>query len=86
MTKRAPLPRRGPCRNLDGPELRRRRVLNGLTQAQLAAAVGTSRGQVSHWENGDWGCQPAQLPALAAAVGCEPADLLPRAAGSEHAA
>ena len=33
-------------------ELRRHRLALGLTQAQLAAAIGTSQNQVSRWECG----------------------------------
>lgn len=80
MQKRAPLPTRERNRYLDGAELRRLRALAGLSQKQLADLIGTSKGQVSHWENGDWGCEAAQLPALAAAVNAKPEELLPQAA------
>lgn len=80
MQKRAPLPKREKNRYLDGAELRRRRVLAGLSQKQVADRIGTSKAQVSHWEKGDWGCQATQLPGLAAAVNAKPEELLPLAA------
>lgn len=65
------------ARNLDGAELRRRRVAAGLTQQQLASRTGRTRGEISHWENGHWGCRPPQLTALAAALGVDPEQLMP---------
>jgi len=59
----------------DPAEFRRRRLAAGLTQQQVADSVGTSRRQVTAYEQGRATPEPARLAALAAAVRCTPAVL-----------
>lgn len=59
-------------RRLDGPihgrilELREKK---GLTQEELAEAIGVDKTAVSHWENGIARPDMSRLPAVAAALG-----------------
>jgi transcriptional regulator with XRE-family HTH domain len=48
----------------------------GLTQAELAAAVGTSQGNLSDWESGRREPNLSSLRALAAALKVKPARLI----------
>lgn len=73
MTTSAPQRQR---RGLNPEALRDKRTALGMTQAELAEKAGTTQPHVSHWENGDWGCDALALVGLAAALECEPADLL----------
>ena len=54
----------------------RRRAL-GMTQQQLADAVGAEQGQVSQWETGYRGIRVSTLLGLADALGCD-VRLVPR--------
>ena len=63
-----------------GAEVRRRRRERGLNQRQLAATVGRDRSTISRWEAGERLPPLPALVALAAALGCAPAALLPDAA------
>jgi transcriptional regulator with XRE-family HTH domain len=69
--KRSPRPR-----YLDGKALRQKRIAAGLEQAELAEIVGTERPAVTHWERGDYGCRLGMLHKLAAALHCQPAELM----------
>lgn len=46
-----------------------------LTQAQLGDRIGTDKGTVSHWENGDYAPGGKSLPKLAYALGVSIDDL-----------
>ncbi len=48
----------------------------GLTPEETAAKAGTSRRSYDHWEAGDWGCDLGTVVSLAAALDCQPADLM----------
>lgn len=63
-------------RYLDGKALRRKRLAAGLDQARLAELAGANRANVSHYENGDFGCNIGMLHKFAEALGCDPADLM----------
>ena len=54
-------------------EVRRR---SGLTQRQLAKAVGVQLTTVQNWERGRTGLPAKRLAALANALHCQPIDLL----------
>lgn len=58
--------------------LREWRTHRGLTQERLAERLGTSKGHISDLEVGRRRYNQDQLEALAAALDCEPADLLIR--------
>lgn len=74
-----------------GNRIRAQRKAAGLTQAELAEAVGLSQGQVSNLENGDRTISLEWLRRIARALGCAVADLLDdadnpdRLAGDERA-
>ena len=57
--------------------LRHRRILLGLRQIDIAAAVGISPVQLSNLELGRTEAGPELRAALAAALGCRPEDLFP---------
>jgi transcriptional regulator with XRE-family HTH domain len=60
-----------------GDRLAEARRAAGLTQAQLAEAVGVSDGlRVSQWERGSEQPRPRFVPALAAVLGVGPLELL----------
>lgn len=59
-----------------GANLRRRRRRQGLSQADLAAAIGRDRSTVSRWESGERLPTLASLTALGRALRCEPGALL----------
>ena len=63
-----------------GEIVRERRVQAGLTQENLAARLGLSRTSVVNIERGRQGIPLASLPKFAAALGCEPAWLVPLSA------
>jgi transcriptional regulator with XRE-family HTH domain len=64
------------------PRLRQLRQKRGLTQAQLATAVGVSRSAVAQWESGRAGQASLHLRRLADALGVQVDDLMP---GEQHA-
>ena len=57
------------------PGLRARRKAAGLTQEDLAAAMGCTRQAVVAWERGDVLPTADRLPQLAKALGCSIDDL-----------
>lgn len=63
-------------RRVIGANVRAARLAAGMTQVQLAAALGTSHPAVSRWENG--GDEPTDrtLDALAAVLRCSVDELL----------
>ena len=52
-----------------GEKIRRYRKLRGMTQAQLAEAVGLTEGAVRHYESGIRAVKPELLESIAAALG-----------------
>ena len=62
---------------LDADKLKRTRKLAGLTQEQLAQAMGVSRQAVSHWENGHSLPDEATLLRLARVLRTAPEQLSP---------
>ena len=52
-----------------GENIRRYRKLRGMTQAQLAEAVGLTEGAVRHYESGIRAVKPELLGSIAAALG-----------------
>ncbi len=50
--------------------LRKKRLNAGLSQAELAAMLGTVQSAVSAWESGEKMPRASQLPALAKALSC----------------
>lgn len=52
-----------------GENIRRYRKLRGMTQAQLAEAVGMTEGAVRHYESGIRAVKPELLESIAAALG-----------------
>lgn len=61
----------------DPQRLRRRRIQAGLNQRELAKAAGIHPSHMSWIERGLRGASPRVLARIAAALGCEIADLLP---------
>lgn len=61
-------------------EIRRRRLALGLTQLQLAENAGVSYPHLNNVEEGRKPPSVTVVAKLAAALGCEPADLLRRSA------
>lgn len=60
-----------------GDWLKRQRIRAGLRkQDALATAVGVSRGAVGNWESNRGGPGPANVPALAAALGVTQAEVI----------
>ena len=55
----------------------RKRVEAGLSQDQAASMAGIVRSHLSGIENGQRGASPAVLCRIAAALGCNVADLMP---------
>lgn len=52
------------------------RLAAGMTQAQLAAAVGCTQKDVSRWERGVYSPKTETLSKIAQALGCAMEDLL----------
>lgn len=50
--------------------LKKKRLEAGLTQTELATALGTVQSAISAWESGEKMPRAAQLPELAAALHC----------------
>ena len=57
-------------------ELRRRRIHAGLTQEAAAELLGVSRWTYRHWEGGQHAPLAERLPDIAAALDCDPHDLV----------
>lgn len=62
-----------------GEELRRWRTARGMSQADVAAAVGSARNSVSRWEVGEFLPAPVQMHRLQELMGAEFPVLLPAA-------
>lgn len=63
---------------IDPDELWRRRVLAELSQTELAELAGVGQSYISKIERGQQGANPKTAGALARALGCTIADLMPR--------
>lgn len=61
-----------------GQRLRARRELCGLSQVQLAEAVGVGQAAVSKWEKGYASPRHDLLPVIARVLGADVDDLFPR--------
>lgn len=61
----------------DPVKLRRLRFAAGLTLTALAGRSGINLSTLSSYENGRYSPSPSSLTRLAAAIGCEPVDLMP---------
>lgn len=59
-----------------GKRIRKQRIDSGLTQAELAAKLGVSRATISSWETDRTEPAMQDVQALAAAMGCQPSDLV----------
>ena len=57
-----------------GENIRRYRKSHGMTQAQLAEAVGLTEGAVRHYESGIRAVKPELLESIAAALGAQSRD------------
>jgi transcriptional regulator with XRE-family HTH domain len=66
--------------------LKQLRKKAGLTQAELAQAIGTSQGAIAHYEMGIKAPELAKLPAIAKALGVTVAELFVEGPGSYQAA
>lgn len=65
-----------PADTSPGPRIRAARLARGMTQAELAAAVGVSRSAVAQWETERSGQVTGNLTRIAAALGVSAAHLL----------
>jgi transcriptional regulator with XRE-family HTH domain len=61
-----------------GARVTEARKARGLSQVRLAKAIGVTTGAVQAYEHGRTRITVERLEALADALHCEPADLLPR--------
>jgi DNA-binding XRE family transcriptional regulator len=61
-----------------GKRLRERRQDAGMTQERLARLVGLHRTSMANIEGGKYDMPLTTLLAVCAALGCEPADVIPR--------
>ncbi len=66
--------------------LKQLRKKAGLTQAELAQAIGTSQAAVAHYEMGIKAPELAKLPAIAKALGVSVADLFKEEPSGSQAA
>lgn len=71
-----PAGRRGPRTNTNERELRRRRILAGMTLEELAGKAGSSKGYLSDIENDNGNASQPLLLRLANALGCSVSDLM----------
>jgi DNA-binding XRE family transcriptional regulator len=62
--------------DLDPVKLRRLRMRAGLSAAELAAAIGASRGSVCDWEKARYGPSVPNARLIAQAIGCDLGDLM----------
>lgn len=58
-----------------GERIRKFRKARGMTQAQVAQAIGATEGAVRHYEHGDRTPGPEQIAAIAEVLGVSPAAL-----------
>jgi transcriptional regulator with XRE-family HTH domain len=58
-----------------GERIRKFRKARGMTQAQVAEAIGATEGAVRHYEHGDRTPGPDQIAAIAEVLGVSPAAL-----------
>jgi transcriptional regulator with XRE-family HTH domain len=58
-----------------GERIRKFRKARGMTQAQVAKAIGATEGAVRHYEHGDRTPGPEQIAAIAEVLGVSPAAL-----------
>lgn len=58
-----------------GAKIRQYRERAGLTQKELAAAVGVDPSAVSYWENGQTAPTMNNLVKVASVLNCKPGDL-----------
>lgn len=71
--------------------IKERREAAGLTQKQLAAAMGVMQSAISSWEKETYLPNVRQLPLLASVLGCTindlftPTDSIPQLAAEVHA-
>lgn len=68
-----------------GARIRAARLAQGLTQDQLARAVGVTRSAVAQWETGRAGQIGANLARIAGVLGTDPTFLLSGGPGSDAA-
>jgi transcriptional regulator with XRE-family HTH domain len=66
-----------PTHTIDRAELQRRRIEAGMSKTALAERAGVSVPTVCRIESGERRPSPALLVALARALDCGPADLMP---------
>jgi transcriptional regulator with XRE-family HTH domain len=59
-----------------GRRIRIRRAVQNLTQAKLAQAIGITQAQLSYLERGERTLHTETLARIAAALACEPTDLI----------
>lgn len=60
-------------------ELKRLRKLHGISQCQLAEAIGVTQGAVSQWERGDARPTVENLISISKFLGCKLDDLIKEA-------
>lgn len=71
-----PARRRGPRTITNHAELKRRRVLAGLTLDELGAKAGATKGHLSDIENDRYNASQPLLTRLAKVLGCDVTDLM----------
>lgn len=69
-----------------GQQVRAARLARGVTQADLALAVGLTRASIANLENGNQRLQVHTLIAASQALNVDPADLISRAVAGEQLA
>jgi transcriptional regulator with XRE-family HTH domain len=70
-----------PTRLLDSAELKRRRILAGYSQPELATRAGIDKAHISRLESGLRDVKPATLRRLAKVLQCKMTDLMPQPVG-----
>ena len=69
-------PRKGPRQRGNESPLTQARMAAGMTQGQLAEAVGCTQKDISRWERGHNAPNAANLARIAQALGCSMEQLL----------
>lgn len=69
-------PRTAPRRTGTDSPITRARMAAGMTQGQLAEAIGVHAQDIGRWERGERNPKLASLQRMAAAMGCELTDLI----------